>query len=378
MISFIVCSVLPYRLEELKTNIKSTIGSNFDYEIIAFDNREYHYGIAKIFNQCAEKAQFENLCFLHEDIAFRSQDWGDIIEKKLQDPNCGIIGFTGSPIKFKSLSSTHPSARLMINHYIQRQPGNKQLFMNSFTEEFDYQPCITIDGMCMFVRKNVWRTHHFDEKLLPGFHGYDLDFSLQVAEHFQNYICGVITVEHFSLGKFSTDWVSATIRLHQLRKDVPPVDKGILMLYNTGSVYSSDTKNSILSYKDVEPYLCTEVNYPLPLDYAFPAYEWSILFRGNQFHSILRTTDFPNTDHYKKWKDNKYEVIKATNLEKIRLWKKDIIYVETSSLEEILKVKKLVRSKIKQHSYHSIIYHLDGKNLSKYTQQEIDLIYKND
>ena len=62
--------------------------------------------------------QFENLCFLHEDIAFRSQDWGDIIEKKLQDPNCGIIGFTGSPIKFKSLSSTHPSARLMINHYI--------------------------------------------------------------------------------------------------------------------------------------------------------------------------------------------------------------------------------------------------------------------
>ena len=75
---------------------------------------------------------------------------------------------------------------------------------------------------------------------------------------------------------------------------------------------------------------------------------------------------------------NKYEVIKATDLEKIWLWKRDIIYVETSSLEEILKVKKLVRSKIKQHSYHSIIYHLDGKNLSKYTQQEIDLIYKND
>ena len=61
MISFIVCSVLPYRLEELKTNIKSTIGSNFDYEIIAFDNREYHYGIAKIFNQFAKKTQFENL-----------------------------------------------------------------------------------------------------------------------------------------------------------------------------------------------------------------------------------------------------------------------------------------------------------------------------
>lgn len=282
MISFIVCSVLPYRLEELKTNIKSTIGSNFDYEIIAFDNREYHYGIAKIFNQCAEKAQFENLCFLHEDIAFRSQDWGGIIEKKLQDPNCGIIGFTGSPIKFKSLSSTHPSARLMINHYIQRQPGNKQLFMNSFTEEFDYQPCITIDGMCMFVRKNVWRTHHFDEKLLPGFHGYDLDFSLQVAEHFQNYICGVITVEHFSLGKFSTDWVSATIRLHKEKW------KNKLPLYT-----SSFTKKEVDKLEDDAFYRFIKkvlrTNYPYKEAYKlvkqywnmtrFQKHSWTLLFK---------------------------------------------------------------------------------------------------
>ena len=45
--------------------------------------------------------------------------------------------------------------------------------------------------------------------------------------------------------------LSATIRLHQLKKEVPPVDKGVLMLYNTGSIYNTETKNSILSYKDL-------------------------------------------------------------------------------------------------------------------------------
>lgn len=48
--------------------------------------------------------------------------------------------------------------------------------------------------------------------------------------------------------------LSATIRLHQLRDSVPPVDSGVLMLYNTGSIYDSETENSILSYKDVKPY----------------------------------------------------------------------------------------------------------------------------
>ena len=172
--------------------------------------------------------------------------------------------------------------------------------------------------------------------------------------------------------------LSATIRLHQLEKEAPPVDKGVLMLYNTGSIYHPDTKNSIISYKDVVPYLRSEVEYPLPFDYAFPTYAWSILLRRNEFQSILRTTDFKDATYCKKLEDNQYEIVEPCLVENVRLWKGDIIRIESSPIEEILKVKKLVRSKIRQHAYHTVIYHLDAKNLSKYTRKEIGLIYKND
>ncbi|OUP34133.1 glycosyltransferase [Bacteroides sp. An19] len=213
MITFIVCSISPQRAMALYNNIYDTIGDT-QYRFMPFDNQTLNYGIAHVYNLCAQQAKTEYLCFLHEDVAFRCKNWGETIINKLKEPDCGIIGFTGSPVKFQAISSVHPSAKWMVNHYIQRTKEGKELFMNSFTSNAKYAPCITIDGMCMFVRRQVWQECPFDERLLPGFHGYDLDFSLQVARHYQNYICGAVTIEHFSIGSFSTEWVATTIRLH--------------------------------------------------------------------------------------------------------------------------------------------------------------------
>ena len=47
--------------------------------------------------------------------------------------------------------------------------------------------------------------------------------------------------------------VSSTIRLHQLKSEAPPVDRGVLMVYNTGSLHNADAKNSILDVDDVKP-----------------------------------------------------------------------------------------------------------------------------
>ncbi len=94
--------------------------------------------------------------------------------------------------------------------------------------------------------------------------------------------------------------LSATIRLHQLKKKAPPVDKGILMLYNTGSIYNPETKNSILSYKDVEAYLKSDITYGLPLDFAYPTYSWGILMEERNFRAILHEVDFSDKMRYKK------------------------------------------------------------------------------
>ncbi len=66
--------------------------------------------------------------------------------------------------------------------------------------------------------------------------------------------------------------LSSTIRLHQLRGNMPSVDRGTLMLYNTGSVTNTKTKNSILSYNNVEIYAKDVKKLLLPLDFAYPTF----------------------------------------------------------------------------------------------------------
>lgn len=69
--------------------------------------------------------------------------------------------------------------------------------------------------------------------------------------------------------------ISATIRLHQYKypakTGVPPVNRGMLMVYNITDVTKYGNVNSIFEYDKAKPYF-TEKKYPLPLDIALAAY----------------------------------------------------------------------------------------------------------
>ncbi|WP_320981709.1 hypothetical protein [Parabacteroides goldsteinii] len=181
-------------------------------------------------------------------------------------------------------------------------------------------------------------------------------------------MCNLLHVDSISL--------SATIRLHQLRDSVPPADCGVLMLYNTGSIYDSETRNSILSYEDVEPYLKSEIKYNLPLSLAYPAYSWSIATRNNKFLCILHQTDFSNDSLYQYAWNNTFKVKEYHNLENHSMYEGDLIRKETPSFDEIKKVKRLVTKQISSSFEGSIIYHLDHNGLSRFTPNEIDKILK--
>ena len=76
--------------------------------------------------------------------------------------------------------------------------------------------------------------------------------------------------------------VSATIRLHQVaypvKTGVPPVDRGMLMYYNTGELRDWNTENSILEDRTAAAYLPRLEDYPLPLDVALPVFRWGVVF----------------------------------------------------------------------------------------------------
>lgn len=166
--------------------------------------------------------------------------------------------------------------------------------------------------------------------------------------------------------------LSATIRLHQLRTAVPPVDKGVLMLYNTGSFKHPETKNSILSYEDAIPYL-KKVNYSLSLDYAFPNFGWGIWFRDNNFQAILHQQDFSNETLYEQISDIHFRVIKDHQVpDGYWLQRGDIIRKEVADMGIIKQVMQHLQF-AEQTSI--IMYHLDENNLKNFNNYETTAFY---
>lgn len=170
--------------------------------------------------------------------------------------------------------------------------------------------------------------------------------------------------------------LSATIRLHQLRDSVPPVDRGVLMIYNTGSIYNPKTRNSILDAKDVKPYLKKDIQYRLPLSVAYPTYSWSIQIHNDKFYSIVHDANLKDTSIFEKIDENKYRAKKDGSQDDNYFNEDDLLRTELGEVEEILKVKDLLNEHMQSSPQSHILYHLDEKELSKYTDREIEKILK--
>lgn len=184
----------------------------------------------------------------------------------------------------------------------------------------------------------------------------------------------------------SNQLLSSTIRLHQLTQTPPPVDKGVLMVYNTGNLMEMTTDNSIFSYKDIEPYLRDDrlTKYALNLDVAYPTYGWSVSYHPGDakyfFNRIMHRTDFSSYPGLKKIDDNLYEATETVDFSPgMDNW--DQVYegyrirVERPTAKEILKVKSLIDNKLKGKQHNNILYHLDEEQLSYYSDNEISQIY---
>ena len=91
--------------------------------------------------------------------------------------------------------------------------------------------------------------------------------------------------------------ISTTIRLHQYKyptqTGVPPVDQGVLMIYNMGDVRDASETNSILNLKAASAYLNHGAAYPLSLQVALPLFSWGVLQRQGKVIRLLPEID-PN------------------------------------------------------------------------------------
>jgi len=148
--------------------------------------------------------------------------------------------------------------------------------------------------------------------------------------------------------------LSSTVRLHQVDAtlDSLEVDDKVLMLYNTGNLRSLQTRNSILDYDDVEPYLSRLTEERMKtLGVAWPVFGWGVEFDSTgHFSHLINSSMLPSP-----------------------LGEGSGVRLEWGEISEMRRVwEKMPKS---DGDHITVLYHLDSVNLSKYTYDEIEEIY---
>jgi hypothetical protein len=161
--------------------------------------------------------------------------------------------------------------------------------------------------------------------------------------------------------------ISSTIRLdqyaHPKQLGVPPVSKGLLMLYQTGSFQKSD-QPILFQQKIAEKYV-SKGDYPIPLDVAIATFSWGILERywpgenGKTTKIIYPITEEELNQHQqlKSTKKLTWKANKPFFFHGFYILPKDIIRLEKLSSNDL--TWSIVMAKnITGSNNHIYLYHL--------------------
>ncbi len=226
MISIIIASVDNEMFRSLERNIQTTIG--VPYEVIVYKNIKGK-SIAEVYNQEAKKAKFNILCFAHEDIIFKTNNWGErLIHHFKSIENVGLVGAVGSTYKSLSPSGWYAdSAPIQTNYgyFIQsyKHTNKPAFYYNIQKENSNYAEVVTVDGFWMCTTKEIFNENKFDQILFNRFHCYDIDFSLTVGRKYKVVVAFNILIEHLSEGVYDKEWIDETLKLHQKWKPNLPI-----------------------------------------------------------------------------------------------------------------------------------------------------------
>lgn len=197
MISCIICSRQPDIAPELRANIDTTCGA--EHEIVVIDNSQNTHSIFTAYNEGVRRAQGDILCFMHDDILFHTQDWGQRMAHHFTDETIGLIGFAGA--HFMPAYPTYWwSSPFKSQYNLDHEDGvTEQFFFEFFRDEL-LADVVACDGQCLFIPKSLFGDGklQYDEKTYGnGFHFYDMDICMQVQTAGKRVcVCRDVLVEH--------------------------------------------------------------------------------------------------------------------------------------------------------------------------------------
>ncbi|HSO98730.1 MAG TPA: glycosyltransferase [Solirubrobacteraceae bacterium] len=181
-----------------------------------------------LLDRFAAREGLEALVLVHQDAELVDDDFCEIVRRALRDPQVGLVGCVGA-IGVRSIAwwEGSVSAASFVHRYEEHGGGDLPAFSwasaaappYSRTGEVD-----TLDGFLLVLSPWVVRNVRFDESL-GRFHGYDLDFCLQVRAAGRKVVTSDFrAVHHHSLQPFDDPqpWIEAHIRVAEKWDGVMP------------------------------------------------------------------------------------------------------------------------------------------------------------
>lgn len=172
--------------------------------------------------------------------------------------------------------------------------------------------------------------------------------------------------------------ISCTIRLHQVKypqtTGIPPVDRGVLMYYNMGSI-NAGPQSSIYEKSIAAKYNAFIRSYPLPLDVALPIFSWGLQIRNGRVIELLNKiyfSHFKNDSNFREVRKNWFETVQPCFKAGYYFAKGDAIKIEQVTANNLLEMAEDINRNSNKNIGKIIFYDLDSSNLVQYEKN----IYK--
>jgi hypothetical protein len=170
-----------------------------------------------LLDRAARLDGLEALVLVHQDTELVDADLCEKVRDAFADPQIGVLGCVGA-IGVRSIAWWEASVTLasFINRYEEHGGGD----LHSFSWAWDDAPPYahtgeveTLDGFLLVLSPWAVRTIRFDEEL-SAFHGYDLDFCLQVREAGRKVVTADLRAIHhrpLEMVPDQEEWIAAHI-----------------------------------------------------------------------------------------------------------------------------------------------------------------------
>ena len=205
-LSVVICSIDDARYAAAAASYGRAL-ADWPHEIVRIGDAR---SLADGYTRGLARTQGEVVAFSHDDVAILPADFGHRLAQALAAAD--IVGVAGAS---RVAGPAWPHAGHPYLHGCVVYPDGDGYRVSVYSRQVPIATGIRVlDGVLLAMPRDVAAAVGWDETTCPGFHGYDVDFSVRATHAgLRLAVASNLGVVHRSLGGFGPEWQAAAERL---------------------------------------------------------------------------------------------------------------------------------------------------------------------